>query len=233
MIAAPVNVDPMELPAFRRALEYVTHGPLSSFGCVVAKNRSDLGGRFLSGSCDVGVYVDPDVDFTELLISQVVDRARKTRGIAGGTYSHPELGYNIVPTGGHTLKEGEMNIQFVHLGPKSPDPPLVVDAVPTGLMAVHRDVFLKIPERFPLLKTPKGTSPVYWFRERRISVPGGSFFNSSDYSFCSYARDSGCVVELVPSVVAGHRGEPWWSPIGFEPEKGFVKFEMIARGMKG
>ena len=228
LVAASENTDLMDLPAFQRALTYVTVEPLSSFGCVVARNRSDLAGRFLSGECDVGVCVDPDVAFTELLLSKVVNRARETRGIAGGTYSHKILGYNVVPKGGHS---GEMEPQSVNLGPKSMDGPLEVDAVPSGLMAVHRDVFLAIPKNFPELITPLWTTPVYWFRERRISIPGGSYFLSCDYSFCSYARDSGCKVELVPSAVAGHKGKPWWEPFGSEPEEGFKKFVIGGEGV--
>lgn len=231
LLSASESTDPMKLPAFKCALTYMTREPIASFGCSVARNRSDLAGQFMAGDCDVGVCLDPDVDFTERLVSLVVDRARETKGVAGGTYSHPELKYNVVPLGGHTLKAGSTPTQRVRLGPGSPDGPLSVDAVPTGLMAIHRDVFEAIYNFFPLLRTPGDTAPAYWFRERRLPIDGGSFFLSSDYSFCSYARDVGSKVELIPSAVAGHKGKPWWAPLGREPVGGYVEVDIGDAGV--
>lgn len=232
MIAAAVDADLESAPAFGRALGYLTREPIAEFGCCVARNRSAAASRAMQETdADVLISVDPDVDYDETHLAALAARVRETNGIAGGLYSHAETMYNFAPSGAHTLLDGESRTEFFQIGPRSPQGPTRVDAIGTGCLAAHRSVYERILTVHPeLILAQHEDIAAHWYYERMIDAVGGMHCLSEDYSFCSYARDAGCAVEIMPGIVLGHRGEPWWQPLGCEPECGHKTLKITSQG---
>ena len=202
---------------------YLRHEPKVNTASEQSLARSCLAEYALGKSSDVVLGIDTNIKFGFEDCHRVITRARETRGIAAGFYPHPKMKYNVHLRGTHTTQERLIQQTF-EIGPNSTMGPQLVDAIGTGFMAIHRDVFARIPIKFPYLRTPLGLSRAAWFHQHMIPIKNGSFWLSSDHSFCFYAREAGCVVEGVPSVAVGHR-EPWWRK-GEEPSSGVISIPL-------
>lgn len=204
-----------------------------SFGCDVGRNRSALVCEAIRATdADVLVSWDPDVEFEQHHLDAIVERARETRGICGGLYSHVATMYNFAPDGAHTLPANESRSGIFRIGPAAPNKPMLVDAVGTGFLAAHRSVYERTLRVHPELRLVNQSSSAHWYYQRMVPAVGGMHCLSSDYSFCSYARDSGVPVEILPNVVLGHRNQPWWQPLGREPECGYATIKITSHGFR-
>lgn len=226
------NVDPSKIPSLRLAAPELAFAPAVAVGCDVAWNRSCAATDGLTArTSDVLVSIDPDVAWDTTQLSAIVDRARETRGIAAGLYSHEEMPFNFVPFGGHTGRAPRAEGYLV--GPGSPQGPTEVDAGATGFLAAHVDVYRAILEAHPELRLDPAEGVIgHWYQQRLVPGPQGSRRLSSDYSFCSYARDAGCAVEILPKIALGHRGKKWWEHLSpAAPSDGFVRLDGYGRAV--
>jgi hypothetical protein len=168
----------------------------------------------LKTDADVFMMLDPGTIAPPEDFQALVDRARETKGICGGLYSHETMMYNFHGEGAHTRPKGEYVPRVYRIGPQAPAIPIEVDAIGTGMLAFHRDVLEGVQACYPELRTCNQEFEHHTFYGAMLPTGGETFhYLDEDHAFCWRAKRLGFKVELMPNIVCADEWTPWWHPI--------------------
>ena len=182
---------------------------------LISRSRSALMTKFLmeKPQHDVMVTIDDDIVFSPTDLFKIIEGARRTRGIYGGTY----LTHGTKPHLTCRPLIGSPELQFA----QSYDPnPVEVEYISTGFMAVHRSVveamfageYEDADGKHRLHPCQRGGNAdeiiIPFFDTMTIEeAPGVYHYLSEDWAFVERARQLGTKVYIDQSIILQHMGE--------------------------
>lgn len=164
---------------------------------LIERSRARSATTFLlETDAEVWLSVDSDIVFEwsdlDLLAEQAV-----THDIVVGAYTTRSQERPFITS----LAELNTPIEF------AADPtPIPIKWGATGFMAVHRRVFAKLAETFPLYHPTDPTKHYPFFLPFGYETGGVPIMLSEDWAFCEYAKRAGFTTHINPSIRLGHMG---------------------------
>lgn len=169
-------------------------------GDTIDRARSAHASKFLEHPEDheIMMFIDHDMIFEPDALYKVIEGCHDTRAVVGAAYPARQ-GKHGIPIVANYFGEK------VKFGPTQPL--LKVRGLPTGFMAIHRDVLLKLAETMPICyhQDMKKFYPFF------CPVIGTDFYDdkvttyfSEDLSFCWKCNHQNIDIWLDPSVLVTH-----------------------------
>ena len=182
---------------------------------LITRSRSALMTKFLIDKTqhDVFVTIDDDIVFSPADLFKIIEGARRTRGIYGGTY----LTHGVTPhlTCRPLIRSPELMFKAAY----EPDP-VEVEYISTGFVAIHRDVVEAVAAgeyedadgKHRLHACQRGGNDdgviIPFFSDMTIEeAPGVFHYLSEDWAFVERARQLGTKVYVDQSIILQHMGE--------------------------
>ena len=160
------------------------------------------------------LFIDSDIGFNGDQVDELVaDVDPYVTPVVGGLYMNPTVDGHVKPVayteGTRTVTTyGGVTLEAVHFDQIDLPPPdaadMVVDAIGTGFMAIHRHLLEKMAERFD--------HPREWFA---CEVQDGTALGE-DFAFCRRVRSMGYPIVLNPRVRVAHLKDILLTPDNFK-----------------
>jgi GT2 family glycosyltransferase len=190
------------------AFEYHVAGPYLD-----AARNTVVHGFLRDTDCDWLLFIDSDIGFDGDQIRELVDDVDPyVTPVVGGLYMNPTQGHvkPVAYTESTTTitTYGGVEVEAVHFDqidlPAVDAPDMVVDAIGTGFMAIHRSLLEKMADHFD--------HPREWFA---CEVQDGTLLGE-DLAFCRRVRSLGYPIVLNPRVRLAHLKDILLTPDNFK-----------------
>lgn len=177
---------------------------------LIDRSRSIHATKALEEGYDILVFIDDDIRFRATDLYQLIREACERKTVVGCLYMKRKAPLELV---GCPL-DGPQDLRIGEAGKVQE-----VRYVGTGMMAIHKNVFVKVAECLPKLRTgaifENGGELHIWPFFMPISYDG--IYLSEDYAFCQRAREAGFKILADTRIILGHVGEHVYS--AFDTQK--------------